>query len=292
MKILVTGGTGFLGRPLVKRLQERGHIVKVLARNQGKLIDMKDVEIFSGDVSIYSDVYEAMRDCQGVYHLAASKHVGLAERLVTECVRSNVVGSYNVYECSREFKPEFVMSISTDKACHVAGKYGATKLLMEGMSQQYQIINPQTKYRLVRYGNVIYSTGSVLCKWKEAILKNEDIVVTDPDATRFFWTVEQALDLIDRGLEQDSPKPFVPEMKGMSIRNLLIALVIKLGADNNYIEPFTDNYFNLHLGYSFTDKVKVIGLQPGENKHEKILEDGLDSSQVEQYTIEEIMELI
>lgn len=289
MKILVTGGTGFLGKPLVKRLLDRGHLVKVMSRNQGKLIDLDGVEIFSGDVSIYSDVYEAMRDCQGVYHLAASKHVGLAEKLVTECVRSNVVGSHNVYECSREFKPEFVMSISTDKACRVAGIYGATKLLMEGMSQQYQTINPQTKYRLVRYGNVLYSTGSVLCKWKKLILEGKDIVVTEPEATRFFWTVEQALDLIDECMLQDSPKPFVPEMKGMSIQNLLVAMCKKyVGDDNQYVlqNGFTGRR---HL---FTSKVKFIGLQPGENLHEKILEDGLDSSQVEQYTIEEIMELI
>lgn len=288
MKVLVTGGTGFLGRPLVKRLQERGHLVKVLSRNQGKLIDMKDIEIFSGDVSIYSDVYEAMQDCQGVYHLAASKHVGLAERLVTECVRSNVVGSYNVYECSREFKPEFVMSISTDKACRVSGQYGASKLMMEGMSQQYQKINPKTKYRLVRYGNVLYSTGSVLCKWKDAILNGEDIVVTEPEATRFFWTVEQALDLIDEGLKQDSPAPYVPEMKGMSIQNLLVAMCRKYGGDKYVLEGgFDGNSDTL-----FSDKVKIIGLQPGENMHERILEDGPNSNEVTQFTVEEIMELI
>jgi len=288
MKVLVTGGTGFLGKPLVKRLQERGHLVKVLSRNQGKLIDMKGIEIFSGDVSIYSDVYEAMQDVQGVYHLAASKHVGLAERLVTECVRSNVVGSYNVYECSREFKPEFVMSISTDKACQVAGIYGATKLLMEGMSQQYQTINPETKYRMVRYGNVLYSTGSVLCKWKDAILNGEDIVVTEPEATRFFWTVEQALDLIDEGLKQDSPTPYVPEMKGMSIENLLIAMCRKYGGDKYVLEGGFDGKSDT----LFSDKVKIIGLQPGENMHERILENGPNSNEVTQFTVDEIMELI
>ena len=225
--------------------------------------------------------------------MAASKHVGLAEELVTECVRSNVTGSYNVYECAREFKPEFVMSISTDKACrgNIGGIYGCTKLLMEGMSQQYQKISPETKFRLVRYGNVIYSTGSVLCKWKKLILEGKDITVTDPDATRFFWTVEQALDLIDSGLEQDSPKPFVPIMKGMSIGSLLVAVVTKYaGKDNSYV--MQDAGFRGGELLFNSNKVKVIGLQPGENKHEKILEDGLDSSQVEQYTIEEIMELI
>lgn len=287
MKVLVTGGTGFLGEPLIKRLTDEGHDVRVLSRNQGKLINLQQkypIEIYSGDVCISADVYKAMEGVDGVYHLAASKHVGLAERLVSECVRSNLIGSINVLDASVWHVPEFVLGVSTDKAAQVAGVYGATKMLMERLFKEYdEDFGIMTKYRIVRYGNVLYSTGSVLCKWLELIQQEKEIIVTEPKATRFFWTVDQALDLIEDCLfDADGPEPYVPEMKAMSIENLLKALITKyLGVHNPYVKDG-----------EFTSLVKIIGLQPGENLHEKILEQGPASNEVEQFTIPEIMELI
>jgi len=170
---------------------------------------------------------------------------------------------------------EFVIGISTDKGAQVSGVYGASKLLMERLFTQFERLNPSCDYRIVRYGNVLYSTGSVLCKWKDLIERDEELIVTEPKATRFFWTVEQALDLIYDCLEnaKDS-KPYVPSMKAMSIENLLDAMYEK------------------YLPEGGEKKIKVIGLQPGENLHEKILEDGEDSSQADQYTVEEIIPLI
>lgn len=287
MNVLVTGGTGFLGEPLIQRLTDLNVNVKVLSRNQGKLIRLQqkyDVEIFSGDVCVYADVFQAMDGVDGVYHLAASKHVGLAEKLVRECVRSNLIGSINVLEASREHCPDFVLGVSTDKAAQVAGVYGATKMLMERLFYEYdEDINHHTDYRIVRYGNVLYSTGSVLCKWLDLIRQGKKIAVTEPKATRFFWTVDQALDLIEECLVNAvSARPYVPEMKAMSIENLLKALITKyLGVHNPYIKDG-----------NFTPLVQVIGLQPGENMHEKILEEGPASNEVEQFAINEIMELI
>ena len=169
---LVTGGSGFLGVPLCKRILEKGGKVRVLSRDEGKLIELKqqsDVEILTGDISDKFEVKQAMVGVDGVFHLAASKHVGLAELQVRECIKTNTIGSMNILEESLETKPEFVLSISTDKAAQVAGVYGATKLLMERLHQQFERINKDTKYRIVRYGNVLYSTGSVLCKWKELL---------------------------------------------------------------------------------------------------------------------------
>ena len=67
---------------------------------------------------------------------------------------------------------------------------------MEKIFEDYQSFNPSIKYRIVRYGNVLYSTGSVLCKWKELLKSGEQVIVTEPEATRYFWTIEQAVDLI------------------------------------------------------------------------------------------------
>lgn len=277
-KYLVTGGTGFLGEPLIKHILSEGGLVRVISRNEGKLITLKEkypsIEIHTGDISDRFEVQQAMKDVNGVFHLAASKHVGLAEVFVRESVKTNVIGSLNILEESLNHDLDFVISISTDKAAQVSGVYGATKLLMERLSGQYEKLNPKCKYRIVRYGNVLYSTGSVLCKWKDAIQQGKEITVTEPKATRFFWTVDQAIQLIlDCMKNATDSKPYCPSMKSMSIENLLQAMIEKYS--NGKQVP-----------------VKVIGLQAGENFHEKVLEEGPYSNEVDQFTIEEIKELI
>jgi FlaA1/EpsC-like NDP-sugar epimerase len=117
---LVTGGSGFLGKPLVKRLLNDGAKVRVLARDEGKLIDLKQsfpsIEILTGDVSDPFEVRQAMKGVNGVFHLAASKHIGIAEKQVRECIKSNTLGSLYILEESLDHELEFVIGISTDKA--------------------------------------------------------------------------------------------------------------------------------------------------------------------------------
>jgi UDP-N-acetylglucosamine 4,6-dehydratase/UDP-glucose 4-epimerase len=277
---LVTGGAGFLGQELIARLEAAGCTnIVTMSRNEGKLVALKEkfpfVKIIPGDLS---DPYCAEKAVQGVdaiFHLAAFKHVGLAEQNVRECVLGNVTGTSNILELTRKYPIDFILGISTDKAAQVSGVYGATKLIHERLFSDYEKINPTTKYRTVRYGNVLYSTGSVLCKWKDRLKNDEELIITDPEATRFYWTVDQAIDLIFDCLDQaQDSKPYVPEMKSMSVGDLLEAMIRKYLPEGN------------------VPKVKTIGLQPGENFHEVIIEGGLNSSEVERFTIEEIMELV
>ena len=270
--ILITGGSGFLGEALIKRLYPKP--IRVVARNEGKLVDLKDkfpeIETVTGDIADEWTVKKVMKDVTEVYHLAAYKHVGLAETNSFQCISSNTIGSLNILRESLFTKPKFVIGISTDKAAQVKGVYGATKLLMEALFREAERMNPDTDYRVVRYGNVLYSTGSVLCRWKDAMQKGEEVTITDPTATRFFWTVDEAVDLIFKCLKiaKDS-KPVVTEMKSMRVGDLLEAMMEKYGRVN----------------------VNTIGLQPGENKHETI--DGKTfSDRVKQFTKEEIMEKI
>jgi len=278
---LITGGSGFLGDELIKRIINFGGVVRVIARNEGKLIELKEkypnIQIHTGDISDKFEVRQAFKGVTGVFHLAASKHVGLAETYCRECVKSNIIGSMNVLEQSLIEEPEFVIGISTDKAAQVSGVYGASKLLMERLFQQYERINEKTKYRVVRYGNVIYSTGSVLCKWRKLIKNNEEIIVTDPAATRFFWTVGEAVDLIFECLRDAKDSlPYVPDMKSMCLKDLLEAMKTK------YLPDSAKG--NL--------KIREIGLQKGENLHEKVVDGGPYSNEVENFTIEEILEKI
>ena len=276
---LVTGASGFLGHSLIKKIEECGAKVRAFSRNEGNLISLKqkfpNIEIFSGDVSDEFEVAQSCQNVSGVFHLAASKHVGLAEKFSRECVKSNLVGSLNILEQSIKNKFDFVLGISTDKAAQVNGVYGATKMLMERLFIQYENLNPDTKYRVVRYGNILYSTGSVLCKWKDLLKEGKQVTVTEPSATRFFWTRDQAVDLIMSCLEEaKDASPWVPEMKSMEVGALLQAMAEKYLPEGKELS------------------VNQIGLQQGENLHEKILEEGPTSNEVEKFTVEEIKRLI
>lgn len=271
--ILITGATGFLGNELIKRLYGKDAI-RVVSRNEGKLIELKqqypDIEIITGDISDPFIASKVCHEVDGCYHLAAFKHVGLAEKQPLQCTKSNIIGTMNLLE---SFYGKTFIAISTDKAAQVTGVYGATKLLMERVVSEYEELYPEINYRIVRYGNVLYSTGSVLCKWKDLMEKGEEVIVTDLEATRFYWTVDQAVDLIFDCIENaKDTTPYCPSMKSMKIGTLLKAMHQKYGKGEL--------------------KYKVIGLQPGENKREKVLENGPYSDEVEMFTIDEIMQLI
>lgn len=274
--VLITGGTGFLGRPLVRELFGRGANVSVVSRNEGNLVSLKeefpDVKIILGDISHNHYLDVALAGIDGVFHLAAMKSIGLAETNVYQCCQSNIVGTINLLDHTKDC--EFVLGISTDKAAKISGVYGASKYIMEKLFLEYSGMNPTTKYRIVRYGNVLYSTGSVLCKWRDKIQNGDDIIVTDFDATRFFWTVDQAIELIFSCLANATdPTPYIPTMKSSSLRTLLSAMIRKYNAD-----------------YDF-DKIRVIGLQPGENMHETM--DGkVFSDEIDRYTVDELLALV
>ena len=121
----------------------------------------------------------------------------------------------------------------------------------------------------------MYSTGSVLCKWKDLISNGEPITITDGDATRFFSTIDESIQLIHECIEQSKDfEPYVPKLKAIKINDLLRAMIIKYKPEDVDII------------------IHEIGLQLGENKHEKVSENGLDSSEAEQFTISEILKIL
>lgn len=273
--ILITGGSGFLGKALIKRIYKHNKIV-VLSRSEMNLIALKQefpsVHIMPGNVADSWVVRKALQDVSGVFHLAGFKHVGLAEQHVNECLQTNISGTRTLLQQAARAGIEFVIGTSTDKAAQVAGVYGASKLAMERLFAEAQGMDQSTKYRIVRYGNVLYSTGSVLPIWKDALLTGKPVKISDPEATRFYWSVESAVDLLFECLDKAvDATPYVPKMKAMRLGDILIAMEAKYGEA---------------VG------VTTIGLKAGENKHEKILESGPYSNEVGLYTIGEIMELV
>lgn len=269
-RIAIFGGSGYLGTALIERLFSSGHgNIVVVARNEGNLVALKEkfhfVEIIVGDIADRWIVKRAMKDADEVYLLSALKHVGLAETEVKSCINTNIFGVMNVIDESLITKPKLLMFISTDKASQPTGVYGCTKKIGEKLMAEAESINPDTKYRVCRYGNVWGSTGSLITKWKPKMMCGEQIVLTDPEATRFFFTVKEAVDLICECIHtaKDST-PYIPNMKAVSMQIVLEACIETYG-----ICP-----------------VETIGLQPGENLHETT--DGVTfSNQVSQYGKEE-----
>jgi len=287
---LITGGTGVVGQALCSRILYLGGKVRVMSRSIDKLHKLKEkyksIEIQLGDVTIGSDVAYAYREVTGVFHLAA-----LAQAMqsggASESISTNIIGSIKVLSesCSniihspyltgaRNYQVEFVLGVSSDKAVQVSGPYGATKFLMERLFDEYQEKNKDIKYRVVRMGNVIYSVDSVLYKWKSLLERGEEVMVTEPKATRFFMTKTQSVDLMLNGLKSDSSKPYCDIPKSTSIGNLLQAMA------------------NKYLPKGKKLQVKEIGLQPNENLHEKIVDGGPMSNEMEQYTIAELEKMI
>lgn len=200
-RIVIFGASGFLGAALISRLIEMGKTnIVAVARNEGNLVKLKEkfpcVEIIVGDIANKWIVKKAMKNADEVYHLAAMKHVTLSDIDVMSCSSTNVLGCMNIVEESLTIKPKIFVFISTDKAGQPSGVYGCSKKIGERLIAEAERINSDTKYRICRYGNVWGSTGSISTKWKPKMIKGEEVIITDPEATRFFWTVEEAVDLI------------------------------------------------------------------------------------------------
>jgi FlaA1/EpsC-like NDP-sugar epimerase len=272
----ITGGTGFLADALIRRLLKwhKKPRIRVLARNEGKLYKLLEkyptLEVVAGDIADNYIARKFMKDLDTCFHLAAFKYVDKAEIEPYQCVRSNILGTLNVLKWSYVYKPRMVLGISTDKAAQIRGVYGATKYIMEKLFQEAERINPKTKYRIVRYGNVLYSTGSALCKWRNKINRREPICVTNPRATRFFFTREQAIDLIVECVKkQKNAQPKIPKMRAVAIGDLALAVTEKYGKV----------------------KIEITELNSADNMHET-LDGKVFSNQVKLYSINQIKKLI
>lgn len=228
-KILITGGTGFLGKRLGASLRELGNEVVLAGRNNKQLMLATS---FSGCQSLAMDVshIESVRDIitqvkpEVIIHAAATKFVDISEKQPMEAVDVNVIGSQNVARVAIEKGVETVIGISTDKASPpVRNTYGLTKALMERM---FVGMNGKsaTKFLCVRYGNVAWSTGSVLCIWRKMLKEKGVIGTTGPEMYRFFFTVDEAVDLVIAALENKDRfqgKILSRKMKAAQMKDIL-----------------------------------------------------------------------
>ncbi|CAI9832230.1 UDP-N-acetylglucosamine 4,6-dehydratase (inverting) [Nitrosopumilaceae archaeon] len=242
-KILITGGTGSLGRALAGRLlQHDPKIIRIYSRNEYNQIQMRRkfndddrLRFLLGDIRDYLRLVRAMEDVDIVFHTAALKDVVEVEYNPFESIKTNVVGSQNVIDACREAKVGLAVGVSTDKAAAPLNAYGATKLLTEKLfTSATNYVDRErhpTRFIGIRYGNVLGSSGSVAPKFIERIKAKKPITITDPGMTRFSLTMDEALDFILGSASKDkSSVVFVPKLKAYNIMDLRDALFEMLGS--------------------------------------------------------------
>ena len=260
-KILITGGTGSLGKSLTKRLLEtNADTIRILSRNESQQVDMESefsddrLRFLIGDIRDLERLKTAFEDIDIVYHAAALKHVPVIEYNPFEAIKTNVQGSQNVIDAALFQNVEKVICIGTDKAVSPLNTYGATKLLMEKLFvSANNFLNEErhkTKFLALRYGNVVGSSGSVIPKFIKMIKDGKKITITDPNMTRFSITMNQALDFIlDCTINGNASEIYIPKLKSYSILDIKDAL----------FEMFGKTDF------------EQVGIRPGEKLHEVLI---------------------
>lgn len=204
-KILITGGTGFLGINLAKKFSKKFTVILSGRNNKLNYIakNKTQCEAIPLDVSNINSIRDGINYVKPdiIIHAAATKFVDLSEKFPFETIDSNIVGSSNIARVSIDKKIKTVIGISTDKASPpVKNIYGLSKSIMERLfiSSSKQ---SNTQFSCVRYGNVAWSTGSVLPIWKRMFDEDKTILTTGPYMRRFFFLVSDAVTLVDTALK-------------------------------------------------------------------------------------------
>ena len=235
-KILITGGTGSLGRAITKKLlAEKVDVIRIFSRNENRQVTMQDefnddrLRFLIGDVRDLPRLERALEGIDIVFHAAALKHVPIIEYNPFEAINTNVIGSRNVVEACLSENVDRVVGVGTDKAVSPLNTYGATKLLMEKLfTTAINYLDKdkhKTKFVSLRYGNVLGSSGSVIPKFIQQIKANEKITITDPEMTRFSITMDEALDFIlDSTMSGKGSEVFVPKLRAYKIDDVKVAL--------------------------------------------------------------------
>ena len=270
--VVITGGTGSLGKTVVHRLLKRElgcpKKIIVFSRDEAKQHNMRmaymhklvatdeviyrnfmdKLEFRIGDVRSYADVCSVVKDADIVINAAALKQVPTCEYFPEQALMTNCMGAVNIVRAMQEngYPVDTVVGISTDKACKPVNVMGMTKSLQERIFTAANVLNPETRFICVRYGNVLASRGSVIPLFHEQIRSGGPVTVTVPEMTRFLLSLNQAVDTVFTAIREARPgETFVPRAPSATMLNIANALI-----DDRDIE------------------IKISGIRPGEKMHE------------------------
>lgn len=256
--LLITGGTGSFGTAVLNRFLQTDHFkeIRIFSRDEKKQDDMRNlykndkIKYYIGDVRDFSSVESATRGVDYIFHAAALKQVPSCEFFPMQAVKTNVEGTQNVIRAATANKVQKVICLSTDKAAYPINAMGISKAMMEKVAVAESRNTSETVVCLTRYGNVMASRGSVIPLFLNQIQKGEAITITDPNMSRFFMSLEDAVDLVLFAFEHANPGDlFVNKAPAGSIGDLAKALIELTGKEV---------------------PVKVIGTRHGEKLYETL----------------------
>ena len=256
--VLITGGTGSLGKSLIEYLQRETKVRRIAIFSRDELkqqhlrIQFQDdprIRWFLGDVRDLDRLKRAFHGVDYVIHAAALKQVDTGEYNPMEFVKTNVLGSQNVIDASIDTGVKRIVALSTDKASSPINLYGATKLTADKLfvaANNYSVAYGTT-FSVVRYGNVMGSRGSVIPFFQEIAAQGKPLPITDLRMTRFWISIESAVKFVIDSLEMmTGGELYVPKIPSMKIIDLAHAVA----PDAKLVE---------------------IGMRPGEKLHEEII---------------------
>jgi UDP-N-acetylglucosamine 4,6-dehydratase len=254
--ILITGGTGSFGQHFVKVIlaRYRPKAIRIFSRDELKQHEMREalqddrLRFFIGDIRDKERLNRALRGAHIVVHAAALKQIPTCEYNPFEAVQTNILGAQNLINAAIDADIERVLALSTDKAVNPVNLYGATKLCADKLFIQgnsYTGAGP-TKFACVRYGNVLGSRGSVIPLFREQ-RKSGIVTMTDRRMTRFWITLDQAVEFVTRCIERlQGGEIFIPKLPSMALLDLVQAIAPDC-------------------------RIRETGVRPGEKLHEVLL---------------------
>jgi len=260
-EVLITGGTGSLGKALTKQLLNEYHPkgIRIFSRDELKQWEMKSalaqeyktlpVSFLVGDIRDRKRVELATKGVHIIIHAAALKQVPSCEDNPLEAINTNIIGAQNVLYAALENKVEKVMAINTDKAVMPINLYGATKLCAEKLFIQGNTYsgNRIPHFSVCRYGNVIGSRGSVIPLFQKQYAETGKVTITDKNMTRFWITLVQASNFILQAIEDmEGGEIFIPKMSSAAVATIAHAIC-----------PDAE--------------IEIVGIRPGEKLHETLI---------------------
>jgi len=244
--VVITGGTGSFGSTMAKYLLTKSVAeVRIFSRDEAKQDAMRHaiqdprVKFYIGDTRDSDSVNGVIKGADLVFHAAALKQVPSAEFFPLEAVKTNINGSANVLRASIEHGVSGVVCLSTDKAVYPINAMGMSKALMEKTAQAFarDSQDSKTTISITRYGNVMYSRGSVIPLFIEQIRSGKPVTITDPTMTRFLMSLAQSVDLVEYAFENaQTGDLFVRKAPAATIETLAAALIEIFGNGESEIQ--------------------------------------------------------
>lgn len=259
--VTITGGTGSFGSTMAVNLLDKGvRQINIFSRDEAKQDEMRRrfnderLRFFLGDVRDAASVAPAVRGADYVFHAAALKQVPSCEFFPQQAVKTNVEGSDNVIKAAVEAGVRSLVCLSTDKAVYPVNAMGMSKALMEKTAQAFARNFPDSDMTVsvTRYGNVMYSRGSVIPMFVNQLQSGKPLTLTDPEMTRFLMSLAESVDLVEYAFLNANPGDiYVKKAPGATVEVLARAVASLLGNDD--------------------PEIKVIGARHGEKMHEALL---------------------